>query len=409
MTSTRSQLKTYAAPAKLGRRLKVAILSPYPTFAFSDELGCDTRSYNDNATWTVALAKHLAALPETEVHVLTEATNIPASKTLVSDQVRIHFIKAPPKHKTLTLWQFDRLRLNRVLDEIGPDIVHGQGVECQYGYVAVTGKYPHLLTIHGIPHLANKALQVGLFSNWRLVAVLARHCLRKARNIVVINPFVEESYDLTGNRYRLFPIPNAIGEQAFSPPQRARERDLILAVGSIDRRKGFDVLLNALAILRRRNIKARAIIAGPAPDPGVLAWLQQFARENDLPVEFTGFLPPDQILPLQQRCTVFALSSRHETAPMVVAEAMAARTPVVASRVAGLPYMIRDGETGLLFQSENATELADRLEVLLGDEARRARMGEAARQSALETYHPKVVAEKTRAAYEAVLAGEGGG
>ena len=113
-----------------------------PDFPFRKELGCRTPSYEGNATWTVALANHLAKIPDTEVHVVTEADGIPQS-AIVANGVQVHFITAPEKYKTLTLWHYDRERMMQALDQIQPDIVHGQGIENQYGFVAVTSKWPH--------------------------------------------------------------------------------------------------------------------------------------------------------------------------------------------------------------------------------------------------------------------------
>jgi phenylacetate-CoA ligase len=385
--------------------MKVAILSPYPTFPFKNELGCSSVSYENNATWTVALVNHLAKIPDTKVHVVTESENIPESKTIVANGVNLHFIKAPEKYKTLTLWRYDRARILRTLDEIQPDIVHGQGIENQYGFAAVSLKWPHLLTIHGIPGLSNQSRNVGLFNRERIVELLAHSTIKNARNIVVITPFVTECYDLPPDRYRLFPIPNAIEERFFTVPPRPRESNLILSVGAIDRRKGNDILLRALALLKLRGISVRAIIAGPPADKTHIAELEQLIRFEHLDVHFTGFIPPNEVLALIQRCTMLALSSRHETAPMVVSEAMAVGTPVIASRVAGVPHMISDGVTGLLFQSENVGELADKIQRLLEDEATRSRLSGNARKYALEAHHPDRVARLTRAAYEDILAG----
>jgi hypothetical protein len=137
------------------RAVKVAILSPYPTFPFHEQLGCRVLSYQNNASWTVALANALAQIQDTEVHVVTESDNISRSQLLRRDNLTLHFIEAPERFKTLTLWYFDRRRLLRVLAEIRPDIVHGQGIENQYGDAAVRSPYPHLLTVHGVPALSN--------------------------------------------------------------------------------------------------------------------------------------------------------------------------------------------------------------------------------------------------------------
>jgi glycosyltransferase involved in cell wall biosynthesis len=385
--------------------MKVAILSPYPTQQFQQELGCRQLSHQSNATWTVVLARSLAQLSDTEVHVITEIDDIPASKTVTADGVHIHFIRSPARFKTLTLWQFDRLRLHRVLAEIDPDVVHGEGLENQYGYAAVTAGRPCLLTIHGIPKLVRSFYGGAWFDRQRFVEMFERYCLRHATNLVVINPFVAAVYDLEANGHRLFPISNAIALEFFEASAVTREDDLLLSIGTLERRKGFDVFLAALAVLQRRGVTARVKIVGTAP-PGGEGYhdqLRRFADAHGLHVEFTGGLAPTAVAGLLHRCLALVHAARHETAPMTVAEAMSAGTPVVASRVAGVPYMVDDGRSGLLFESENVDELARKLEQLLRDPARARALGAAAAEQARQTYHPDHVAKLTRAAYQEIL------
>jgi len=389
--------------------VRVAILSPYPIFPFHSELGCRTISYDNNASWTVALADALAQLPDTTVHVLTESTEIPHTQTLSQHNATIHFIKAPEQFKTLTLWHFDRLRLHEALSEIRPDIVHGQGIENQYGDAAVRSPYPHLLTVHGIPRLSNIAFGSPRISRARIVEYTADLCLKAARNIVVINPFVAENLHLDPARYRLFQIPNAVGEQFFTDAPVERESNLVLSVGWVDRLKAHEILARALALLRRREVGVQAKVVGPMPQSSYLDSLRCYAHDEKIDLEFTNFLPPDKVASWLRHCTILVHPSRHDNAPMSVCEAMACGTPVVASRVGGVSSLIRDGETGMLFESANAAELADKLEMLLTNPDLRRRLGENARRYARETFWPALIAQKTRAAYETVLASNGHG
>jgi phenylacetate-CoA ligase len=382
--------------------MKLAILSPYPTFPFREELGCEVVDARDNATWTVALADALAQIPDTEVHVLTESTVVPESRVVARGQLNVHFIRAPRQLKTLSFWQFDRKRLLREINEIQPDLVHGQGIENQYGYIALTSGRPCLLTVHGIPQLSNQAQQYSRFSRLRIVEVFAKFCLRRARNLVVINPFIAEFLRLDPHLHHLFEIPNPVAAHFFENAEVAREPDLLVSVGWIDRLKAHDVLLQAVALLRRRGIRVRCVIVGPRPGTEYFRLLQQFIADEQLEVEFPGFLHPAQIANLMRRSTALVHPSRHDNAPMSICEAMATSTPVVASRVGGIPYMVQEGETGFLCEPGNAAEFADKIERLLTDAGLRARFGQAARKLA-ERFHPASVARQTRQAYETVL------
>ena len=386
--------------------MKVAILSPYPTFPFREEKDWVKPTFENNATWTVQLANFLSRIPDTEVHVVTESEEITCSKELRAGNLILHFVKSPAHFKTLTLWQFDRMRLHRVLRDIRPDIVHGQGIESQYGYATVTAPYPYVLTIHGLSMLSNKALNLPLFSRPRLVELFERYCLHKVRNVIVINPFITEFLKLTPPRYNLFPIPNAIGEHFFNAPPAPRESHLLLAIGYVDRLKAHDVLAQAMAQLRQRQVACRAIIAGPLIASDYLTALRQYVHDQQLDVEFPGFVPPDQLLPLLLRCTILVHPSRHDNSPVALGEAMATGAPVVASRVGGIPNIVRDGDTGMLFESENATELADKLQHLLENKSARDQLAGRGREFAVNTYHPSRVAALTRAVYQGILSGK---
>jgi glycosyltransferase involved in cell wall biosynthesis len=383
--------------------MKVAILSPYPTFPFAQQLGCQKVSYGNNATWTVSLAQWLAKMPDTEVHVLTESDDIPCSKNISAEGAIIHFIKVPARFKTLTLWQFDRLRLHRILDEIRPDIVHGQGIESQYGYAAVTARYPCILTIHGLSKLSNRVLDIPWLSRVRLVELFEWYCMRKARNIIVINPFIAEVLGLTSSRYNLFTIPNAIGERYFAAPSEPREDNLLLSIGYTDRLKAHDVLARAMALLRQRKVACRAIIAGPLNEGEFLESLRKYIRDESLDIQFAGYMSSEKLLPLLLRCTALVHPSRHDNSPVALGEAMATGTPVVASRVGGIPNIIQDNVTGLLFDSEDAVQLADKLQYLLENKPARHQLAENGREFARKTYHPSHVAALTRAAYQEIL------
>ena len=89
---------------------------------------------------------------------------------------------------------------------------------------------------------------------------------------------------------------------------------------------------------------------------------------------------------------------------MGIEEAMAAGVPVVTSNRCGMPYMVRDGETGYLVDPHDPADIARRLEALLTDDALRSSMGKQATAIALDRFHPDRVARRTVEVYKTAIA-----
>ncbi|MDH5512403.1 MAG: glycosyltransferase family 4 protein, partial [Gammaproteobacteria bacterium] len=97
--------------------------------------------------------------------------------------------------------------------------------------------------------------------------------------------------------------------------------------------------------------------------------------------------------------SVFALVSLEENSPMGIEEAMAASVPVVTSNRCGMPYMVRHGETGYLVNPDNIVDIARRLDQILSNDELALAMGEKSHAIALDRFHPRRVADRTREVY----------
>jgi glycosyltransferase involved in cell wall biosynthesis len=200
-------------------------------------------------------------------------------------------------------------------------------------------------------------------------------------------------------------------------PQRFRpesdiDRDGVLFVGRLTPHKGVDRLIRALPDGARLTVAGTGGHDPRPPARDYPALLRSLARGRE--VHFTGAVP-DAVLPeLHRRAAVFALPTvtrdcygRHvrisELLGLSVLEAMASGTPVVASRVGGLPEVVDDGETGFLVTPGDVAELRDRVAELLSDPPLAARMGARARDLVLEMFTWDACARRCLAAYEELL------
>ncbi|MCE0446623.1 glycosyltransferase family 4 protein [Streptomyces tricolor] len=116
-------------------------------------------------------------------------------------------------------------------------------------------------------------------------------------------------------------------------------------------------------------------------------------------------LPRTEVIQLLTRAAVFVCPSVYEPLGIVNLEAMACGTPVVASRVGGIPEVVADGRTGLLVDADGdfASGLARALDTVLGDPAAARRMGEAGRARAVGEFGWDAVARRTAGLYEEIL------
>ena len=183
-----------------------------------------------------------------------------------------------------------------------------------------------------------------------------------------------------------------------SPPVPGRLR--VASVGSLIRRKGYDVLIEAMARARSRAaIDLR--IAGAGPE---LAALREQAARLDLSdqVEFAGELPPAQVPLFLEGADVFVLPSRSEGRPNAVIEALAAGLPVISSDLPGVEGLVEHRINGWRVQAENVAALASALDEAHANPGERERRAVAARAS---IQAQEASWAETGAAYDALFRG----
>jgi glycosyltransferase involved in cell wall biosynthesis len=164
----------------------------------------------------------------------------------------------------------------------------------------------------------------------------------------------------------------------------------LLTVGSLNKTKGIDVGIRATKILsNHKNIRYSIV----GPDVGEGKALGNLVRELDLSdrVHFVGYVLNRAELRMHYaNADVVVIPSIYETTPLVALEAMAVGKPIVASRVGGIPFLIRDEWNGLLVEPSSPQALANAIERLVDDETLRKTIASRALQSAKEYDWDKV-------------------
>lgn len=210
---------------------------------------------------------------------------------------------------------------------------------------------------------------------WRMSeerALSARYLKRADRVVAVSRAVRLEVQKIAGGETTVTEIANAVPRIPRSfVGNRGREAPIIGFVGRLCMDKGADLFLAVAASLARTRSDVRFLMVGDGPLRGQLhstATRLGIARK----LEFAGEV--EDARPLLCQMDVMVVPSRTDAAPLVVLEAMAAGTPVVASRVGGIPEQIDDGVNGLLVRPDDVDGLAATVNLLLETPHLRARV-----------------------------------
>jgi N-acetyl-alpha-D-glucosaminyl L-malate synthase BshA len=197
-------------------------------------------------------------------------------------------------------------------------------------------------------------------------------------------------------------IPNFVDTDRFRP-DAAREDGgppIAIHVSNFRPVKRVPWLVDAFA-QATRGTRARLWLVGDGPDePAARERVRALGLEDR--VEFLGLR--DDLPELLSRATVFCLASSTESFGLSALEALATATPVVSTRVGGVPEVVEDGVTGYLTPPRDRDAYAERLASLLGDRARARAFGKAGRDAAVGRFHRSLIVRRYEDLYRRLLA-----
>ena len=159
---------------------------------------------------------------------------------------------------------------------------------------------------------------------------------------------------------------NIVELEQFRYRRRGRLRPVFLSNRNFEWLYNVSCVLRAFALIQRRHPEARLTVAGYGPQR---AELEQLAVELNLrQVEFVGRVPSERMFDLLDAADIYLNAPDVDNMPNSVLEAYAAGLPVVTTDAGGIPYIVRDGETGLMVRRNDADALAEAALRLLDDE-----------------------------------------
>lgn len=244
-------------------------------------------------------------------------------------------------------------------------------------------RIPFVVTTHGLDVFSTRR-EKGLSRRW--VDRCSRFVYRKADlNICVSEAVRRVMVDVLGDSARTTVIYNGVNTTLFTPPpgDGGDSPSTILSVGRLIPSKGQELVLRAVAELRRKYPQLLYEIVDDGPQRSHLAALACELKIAER-VKFLGRHNRRFVAEAMKRCTIFALPSHDEAMGCVYLEAMATAKPIIGCRQQGIEEIVRHGENGWLIQPDNLQEMVQALDILLENAPLRKQMGMEARKTTAE-------------------------
>jgi len=293
-------------------------------------------------------------------------------KEILKGPVRsLTFLLRARKHIGLT-FSLISLHTARVLHSLGVERIHAHFASTN----AIRGMLlaeligvPFSCTGHGsdlllyplpsLPEIIRRSNPFITISHYNRTLLLRKYG-EVARKVKVIHCGVDLSQFKT-NRKRRGPAP------------------AVLCVTWLRRAKGVGYLIEAVGILKKRNMEFKCkIVGGGSLADEIKAKIKEM--NLDSVVELTGPLPHKEVIALYEDADLFVLPSVSEGIPVALMEAMAMEVPVVATKITGVPELVDDGENGFLVEARHPEALADSIEKALRDSDLARKMGRLGRK-----------------------------
>ena len=307
--------------------------------------------------------------------------------------------KLPPGLREITTMRLLRKRLEGVVNEWRPDLIHA------HSPMLVGAPALAAARRHGVPFVyevrdlwENASVDRGKFSErsalYRLARGLETRVLARADAVVTIcEKLRDELAPRTAHPDRLYVVGNGVDASSFRPGRSGEEarrrwglgdRRLIGYIGTFQPYEGLDTLIAALPAILQHVPAAHLVITGSGgQEPELRA--QVAAAGLGAHVTFTGRLPHDEVREVYAAADVMdypriLTRTTALTTPLKPLEAMAMGKPVIVSDVPAMHELVRPGRTGLLFRAGDSGDLAARCAQLLSRPEERASLGSCARE-----------------------------
>ncbi|MEJ6121144.1 glycosyltransferase family 4 protein [Vibrio sp. 2-Bac 85] len=373
--------------------IKLAFVTQFPVDSNRPLGGVEAVSVN--------LVRSLSAYSNLNIDVLTLCSSVTAVVIENWGKVKIHRLPKPTGSELITAIGKSKRLVESYIQQLKPDLIHAHDT---YGIMVQDINIPKAFTVHGFIY-GDTLFSQGKFK-WlrsKIWEKIEKSSWAKQPNIISISPYVRERVSLVSDAI-IYDIDNPISDDFFKLVRDEKPR-IIFTSAVICPRKNTLQLVKAVKLLVDKGTEVELRIAGSVGDEQYMQEMLDFIRKNNLDkhVQLLGRISTSEVMQELIHASIYALASLEENSPMGIEEAMAVGVPVVTSNRCGMPYMVKNGETGFLINPFDEKDIAAKCERILSNPELAKKMQEKSRQLALDLYHSDQVAARTVAVYHEVL------
>ncbi len=329
-----------------------------------------------------------------EIFVSSFSSKVKTGVMSKSGNLTVHYIPFPLTNHPIFV---PRCVTNRIIRQeimkVQPDIIHVQGISKYYSFpIMEKCSNPVILTVHGIIHQESKSWR-GLLGKYRgyVGRHLEKNMLNRAIHLIAVSPYVKRAIaPMTTGEISV--IYNSLNEMFFSVDKN-EVSNRILFVGGIEERKGLHILIDAIAAVKKTIPDIKLHIVGGVRKASYYNDLSNQIVNLGLQdsIVFRSHLSDSELMQEYSEAALFVLPSKEESLGVVLLEAMATGTPIVASSIGGIPDVIENGQSGYLVNYGDSQAMASSITKLLSNEKLRAKMGAKGKEKA-KNYIPHKIA-----------------
>ena len=353
--------------------------------------------------WVLNLAIAQRAHTGIEPELIVQIPGAARDFDTVIEGIPVHFVAAPVRFRSATLFWFDSRRIAARALTLRPDLVHAHGTEDCYALAALRTRRPSVITAQGLFFLINQVVPPRRFSRDRIVEFTERSALRRARHVVAKSAYVADALQRQFPHLTLHRIPNTF-DARLAEIRLEKEPQLLVFIGIPVRRKGLDLLADALAEVQRIFPDVRLWIFGDQPDAPSEYEARMKARLRALLGErviFHGTVPALEVAHALARATALVAPSREEMFGNQLIEALVVGTHGIVTDGTAMAENVRRFGNGTIVPQEDAPALAAAIIDTLksGEFSER----DEARRRVFAAMGPEIVGRQHEALYQEVL------